>query len=241
MTHLSTHVCENPSCTNLTRFNHGRPQTFCSQECYRAAPRARALPAYCRHCHKLLTQREDETWVMFRKRVFCDRLCYLLARRKPTADRHCTACGSLLAQREYETRKRFLGRSTCNRECAGIASMNGNIVWADKTDELAAMIWAHMSFAEIGNSLGISRNAAIGRAHRMGIVHPNSKRGPEPTTLLQRLDALDVFPPPARCVYPVGHPRDQGFGFCGAQSHAIGEPYCTEHTALCYIEEKAAA
>lgn len=106
----------------------------------------------------------------------------------------------------------------------------------EREDTLRTYVAAGMPYKEIGQLLGCGKNAAIGKAGRMGIdgTNPNANpRGPEPTTLLQRLDALDVFPPAGRCVFPHGDPGKPDFHFCSAAAHETGASYCDEHHKLC--------
>jgi GcrA cell cycle regulator len=39
------------------------------------------------------------------------------------------------------------------------------------------------------------------------------------------------------CRFPLGDPREDGFGYCGATSR-VGSPYCEEHRALCYTPSR---
>ena len=47
-----------------------------------------------------------------------------------------------------------------------------------------------------------------------------------PLTLLELTDKT--------CRYPLGHPDEPGFGFCGDPVHP-GYPYCAEHCAVVYL------
>jgi GcrA cell cycle regulator len=88
--------------------------------------------------------------------------------------------------------------------------------------------------AEIGRRLGVSKNAVIGKAHRLGltprVVHP-----PRHT-----IDRTDLFPD--GCMWPLGHPTDAGFRFCGEErvknvrGHLL--PYCAAHAAKAYQKPK---
>lgn len=40
--------------------------------------------------------------------------------------------------------------------------------------------------------------------------------------------ALDM-PPPGRCLWPHGDPRQPGFRWCGKPAAGAGQPYCAEH------------
>ena len=104
-------------------------------------------------------------------------------------------------------------------------------------DQLEQMrrLWEGMpelSAREIAAEFGVTKNTVIGQANRRGW-----KARPSPLTLsrptrengiIARLDALDVFPPAGRCVYPIGHPREVGFRFCSAPVTEVGKPYCAD-------------
>ena len=98
--------------------------------------------------------------------------------------------------------------------------------------------------AAIGAMFGVTKNVVIGRAHRGRWGSPERSalsRKPPATvgTLTARLAALDVFPPTGGCIFPIGHPRDADFRFCGDSVPAVGEPYCQTHRAKCWIPDKS--
>lgn len=117
----------------------------------------------------------------------------------------------------------------------------GSDFWTpENVPMLVEYVAAGMPYAEIGKLLGCTKNAALGKAHRMGI-QTGTPRGPGPTTLLQRLAALNVFPPNGHCVYPIGAPGHEGFHFCGAKTDDITKSYCPEHDKLCRPNAKSLA
>jgi GcrA cell cycle regulator len=40
-----------------------------------------------------------------------------------------------------------------------------------------------------------------------------------------------------RCMWPVGHPGDGDFHFCGDRA-LVGKPYCVAHCAVAYVKAK---
>lgn len=139
--------------------------------------------------------------------------------------------------------------------------------WSDDRVELLKSLWgAGKSAAEIAQQLGggISRNAVIGKAHRLGLsgrASPVQKkvdkvaaaaiaraaaeevsyeRSPTGVNLLQLSDKT--------CRWPIGDPKREGFHFCGSRPMP-GVPYCGHHSAVAYqnttrkvsIKESAAA
>ena len=105
------------------------------------------------------------------------------------------------------------------------------------TDTLARMqeLWEHapeLSAVKIAARFNVTKNTVIGQAHRRE-WKPRRERTTEPTAMQDRLDALDVFPPTGRCVFPIEHPKSEGFRFCCDLVTDIGAPYCASHEAKC--------
>jgi GcrA cell cycle regulator len=84
--------------------------------------------------------------------------------------------------------------------------------------------------AEIGRRIGVTKNAVIGKVHRIGLVPRVVKETPPP-----RRNVFDFTG--AVCMWPIGHPTDDDFHFCGGAPIA-GKPYCGHHAAVAYIRPK---
>lgn len=108
------------------------------------------------------------------------------------------------------------------------------MVWTEERIEQLKRHWREgLSITDIGRKLAMSRNAVVGKAHRLGLAGRESPilRRPEPV----------AAPPPAavaqkrgpHCKWPIGDPRTDQFGFCSKES-VPGRPYCAEHCALAY-------
>ena len=83
----------------------------------------------------------------------------------------------------------------------------------------------------IGNRLGVTKNAVVGKVHRLGL-----QRRPDPIPQKKphkshRLGLADLSP--NQCRWPSGNPGDEDFEFCGAPVQH-GKPYCRSHSARAY-------
>jgi GcrA cell cycle regulator len=132
----------------------------------------------------------------------------------------------------------------------------------EKIDELRQLWSEGLSTSEIGKRLGVSKNAVVGKAHRLHLSsRPSPIRrvfraaGPRPPRLASARPARtrdatggNVVPiareeKPVElsnipCKWPIGHPNEPGFGFCGERS-VVGKPYCVAHCTLAYVKPKA--
>ncbi len=131
--------------------------------------------------------------------------------------------------------------------------------WSDERISQLRSLWSEgLSTAEIGRRLGISKNAVVGKAHRLHLpARPSPIRNPPAFRSMPRRTAAPppprvmIEPPPApkpepakvvarinykgpTCQWPVGHPGQAGFHFCGDPS-ANGKPYCASHAARAYV------
>ena len=108
--------------------------------------------------------------------------------------------------------------------------------WTPERIEALTRLWEEgVTTAEIGRRIGVTKNAVIGKVHRIGLTPRVITQKPPP-----RRNVFD-FTGPA-CMWPIGHPTDDDFHFCGGRPVA-GKPYCEHHVAKAYIriKEKAEA
>lgn len=101
-------------------------------------------------------------------------------------------------------------------------------------ERIAALIalWnEEITTSEIGRRLGITKNAVIGKVHRLGLPkrRPTPGEEPEPQDVV-RLDSLRA----GMCSWPIGNPGETGFHFCGEVAVG-GKPYCGRHCAMAYV------
>lgn len=103
--------------------------------------------------------------------------------------------------------------------------------WTQERIEQLTRLWEEgVTTAEIGRRLGVTKNAVIGKVHRIGLVPRVVKEAPPP-----RRNVFDFTGPV--CMWPIGHPTDDDFHFCGGRPVA-GKPYCEHHAALAYIKPR---
>src|ERR1700722_8507945 len=105
-------------------------------------------------------------------------------------------------------------------------------IWTTELIDQLVVLWDEgLPTAEIGRRLAISKNAVIGKAHRLSLT-------PRPSPLKRppvRGKVTGMHPPV--CSWPQGHPGDKDFRFCG-QRPLPGKPYCAEHAQMAYVRPK---
>ena len=112
-------------------------------------------------------------------------------------------------------------------------------VWNEQRLESLKRLWAEgLSITRIGLEIGVSRNAVVGKAHRMGLPRRQSpiarsdRPAPAPKRrTLSPLAAQDWSRD--KCRWPIGDPRAHDFHFCGDPIEP-GRPYCSAHCAMAY-------
>jgi GcrA cell cycle regulator len=100
----------------------------------------------------------------------------------------------------------------------------------ERIAELTRLWEEGITTAEIGRRIGVSKNAVIGKVHRIGLTPRVITEKPAP-----RRNVFE-FAGPA-CMWPIGHPGEDEFHFCGERPMG-GKPYCEHHSALAYIRPK---
>ena len=137
--------------------------------------------------------------------------------------------------------------------------------WTEETISRLSDLWAEgLSTAEIGRRLNISKNAVVGKAHRLSLpsrpspirrteasatprqVPPKRTQGPTlpplspavSTPVLQPLRAIispsKQQPRTTPCCWPIGEPGKPSFHFCN-EAAVSGKPYCEEHASIAYV------
>ncbi|MBI1238657.1 MAG: GcrA cell cycle regulator [Alphaproteobacteria bacterium] len=134
--------------------------------------------------------------------------------------------------------------------------------WTDERVEQLKQMWTEgLSASQIARALGgVTRNAVIGKVHRLGLSGRASPTRPErprirsvaPRPLLPRpvlIEPVEVKAPLTtaeggnitvanisrnQCKWPIGDPSDSdSFRFCGHGARA-GSPYCEAHSRMAF-------
>ena len=123
-------------------------------------------------------------------------------------------------------------------------------VWTDERLEKLKELWTQgLSISQIGEALGVSRNAIAGKAHRMGLPKrpsPISRTKFEKPKIVMpevaenlplRLELRQLEWSRSKCCWPTGDPKKNGFAFCG-DAIVPGKPYCLTHCQEAYTTSR---
>ena len=112
-----------------------------------------------------------------------------------------------------------------------IVRMNFELTPA-KVSVLIALWNEGLSTSIIGNRIGVTKNAVVGKVHRLKLPKRGSpiKQKPIASEIIN-LESLR----PGMCCWPEGEPGTEEFNFCGEPVIAE-KPYCAEHCARAYVK-----
>ena len=136
--------------------------------------------------------------------------------------------------------------------------------WTDERVETLKKLWLDgLSASQIAKQLGgVTRNAVIGKVHRLGlsgraapsqparpvVSQPVARRAVEhtahqpaqrPANFVELPGTATVLTLGAHmCKWPIGDPSTEDFSFCGRRSFEDG-PYCVEHARVAYQPAQA--
>ena len=118
--------------------------------------------------------------------------------------------------------------------------------WTQERVEMLTRLWAEGLSARMiaGRLGGVTRNAVIGKAHRLslqrGTVLPRPEPVPERPIIEEPAMALSPDVKSWMCRWPLDEAGRLGLHICGKTAQP-GRPYCAEHLTLAYLQKKRTA
>jgi GcrA cell cycle regulator len=113
-------------------------------------------------------------------------------------------------------------------------------MWNDEKINRLKKLWSEgLTTGEIGKRLSVSKNAVVGKAHRLGLKgRPSPIKRPARPAEPKKQAEVKVFTltdlSSQTCRWPIGDPKHEDFRFCGKAVYT-GKPYCAEHCATAYV------
>jgi GcrA cell cycle regulator len=121
------------------------------------------------------------------------------------------------------------------------------MTWTTEKIKQLKKLWSKgKSTVEIGRELGISKNAVVGKVHRLELnarPSPIKKETVKKTVKKKEVKQGNVSLLDLKmnsCRWPIGEPKDADFHFCGKDT-VTGKPYCAEHCKIAYTSLKELA
>ncbi|MFL2771507.1 MAG: GcrA family cell cycle regulator [Rhodospirillaceae bacterium] len=112
------------------------------------------------------------------------------------------------------------------------------VVWTDDRIGKLKKLWAEgLTTGEIGRRLDVSKNAVVGKAHRLGLKgrpSPIRRAGSKPVAKEEERVYTLADLNSQTCRWPIGDPKEEDFHFCGKPIFQ-GKPYCLDHCAAAYV------
>ncbi len=106
-------------------------------------------------------------------------------------------------------------------------------IWTVTLQARLRELWVQgLTASQIAAELSVTRNAVIGKAHRLGLsgrASPIQRSKPPKLTVVALKERM--------CRWPVGHPGEPDFHFCGGEARP-NSPYCSEHHVRAYMPPK---
>ena len=125
--------------------------------------------------------------------------------------------------------------------------------WTPERIAEVTRLWSEgLTTAEIGKMVGVTKNAVVGKAHRLGLpprpspIRRKGGGGGAGATMPRTVAKAPVKPmrqialstSGACCKWPFGHPGEADFHFCGSLA-LVNKPYCPEHYHMAYLPARA--
>ncbi len=105
--------------------------------------------------------------------------------------------------------------------------------WTPTRISILIALWDEgLPTSEIGKRLSVTKNAVVGKVHRLGLPKRGSpiRQKPKPAQIIS-LEALR----PGMCCWPEGEPGKEDFRFCGEPAEPE-KPYCAYHCERAYVK-----
>jgi GcrA cell cycle regulator len=125
-------------------------------------------------------------------------------------------------------------------------SIGVHVSWNDEKIQRLKKLWSDgLTTGEIGKLIGVSKNAVVGKAHRLSLkgrpspIKRQDVKAPAAKKVETRIFTL-VDLSAQTCRWPIGDPKHEDFHFCG-KGVSPGKPYCAEHCAAAYVGSSKAA
>lgn len=134
--------------------------------------------------------------------------------------------------------------------------MSDTPVWTEERLNKLRKLWEKgLSISQIGEELGVSRNAIAGKVYRLQLPKRQSpisgaatapKSGQKKSDAIADMDASELPLKLAlrtinwsrsKCSWPIGDPKSTSFRFCG-KAVVVGKPYCNEHCFDAYTTSR---
>ncbi len=107
--------------------------------------------------------------------------------------------------------------------------------WTPQRVNALIALWDEgLPTSEIGRRLDITKNAVIGKVHRLGLAKRGSPIKEKPQAEIDEHLVTLAKLRPGMCSWPIGEPDSPDFHFCGEKA-VEGKPYCKVHCAKAYI------
>ena len=112
-------------------------------------------------------------------------------------------------------------------------------VWTNDRIAKLKKLWTEgLPTGEIGKRLGVSKNAVVGKAHRLSLKSRPSPIRRAVKKAEPKKEEVTVFTlanlTSMTCRWPNGDPKEDNFHFCGKPVFQT-KPYCAEHCAAAYV------
>lgn len=106
--------------------------------------------------------------------------------------------------------------------------------WTPEHIKILIALWNEgLTTSEIGSRMGITKNAVVGKVHRLGLPKRGSPIKPKPEKKTNVVSMAQLRP--GMCVWPTGDPATEDFHFCGDKV-LEGRPYCETHCERAYVK-----